>query len=416
MAAAGLLPFSPLPWRLPPLLLFTFSALASAALSSNYYGYQPAPSENGKHVMNLLAIGPRLGRQTPEARRLRRRLRSAPLTSSPTPPTTPSTPSPAPSVTAPSRPSPFARDMVIRLDNELMVGSFKTIDGRGAQVEVTGGPCITVQGADHVIIHGLSIHDCTPGKPGLVRSSPSHVGHRLGSDGDAISIFASSNVWIDHCRLSHCYDGLIDVTHGSTSVTISNSHFSNHDKVYIYICFYVYVLDHMHAYRLRVMLYSRQSIGDVMLLGHLDTFIADKGMKVTLVFNHFGEGLVQRMPRVRLGYAHVVNNRYEHWEMYAIGGSANPTILSQGNYFDPPSNPFLKQVTKRETDLAWQKWKWRSANDHFLDGAFFVQSGWGSVAPRYTPAQAFTAAQGSMVPFLTADAGPLNCTVPGRAC
>ncbi|MQL92142.1 hypothetical protein Taro_024747 [Colocasia esculenta] len=114
-----------------------------------------------------------------------------------------------------------------------MVDSFKTIDGRGAQVEITGGPCITVQGADHVIIHSLSIHDCTPGKPRLLRSSPSHVGHRLGSDGDAITIFASSNVWIIHCRLSHCYNGLIDVTHGSTSVTISNSHFSNHDKVLI---------------------------------------------------------------------------------------------------------------------------------------------------------------------------------------
>lgn len=37
--------------------------------------------------------------------------------------------------------------------------------------------------------------------------------------------------------------------------------------------------------------------------------------------------------RVRLGYAHVANNRYEKWLMYAIGGSANPTIFSEGNYF-----------------------------------------------------------------------------------
>jgi len=37
--------------------------------------------------------------------------------------------------------------------------------------------------------------------------------------------------------------------------------------------------------------------------------------------------------RVRFGYAHVANNRYDEWQMYAIGGSANPTIFSEGNYF-----------------------------------------------------------------------------------
>lgn len=132
----------------------------------------------------------------------------------------------------------FSANMMIRLREELIVNSFKTIDGRGAKVEIAYGPCITIQDAIHVIIHGISIHDCTPGKPGLVRSSPVHVGHRQGSDGDAISVFASSYVWIDHCKLSHCYDGLVDVTHASTAVTISNSYFINHDKV----CLYMYIL------------------------------------------------------------------------------------------------------------------------------------------------------------------------------
>lgn len=125
----------------------------------------------------------------------------------------------------------FTRDMVIRLKNELIMNSFKTIDGRGAKVEIAYGPCITIQNVDHVIIHGISIHDCKPGKSGLVRSSPSHVGHRQGSDGDAISIFASSHVWVDHCYLAQSADGLIDVIHASTAVTISNNYFSQHDKV-----------------------------------------------------------------------------------------------------------------------------------------------------------------------------------------
>ncbi|XP_059662359.1 putative pectate lyase 2 [Cornus florida] len=271
----------------------------------------------------------------------------------------------------------FENDMVLKLGNELMVNSFKTIDGRGVKVEIANGPCITLEGVSHVIIHGISIHDCKPGKAGLVRSSPEHVGHRLGADGDGISVFASSNIWIDHCFLARCTDGLIDIIHASTAITVSNNYFTQHDKV--------------------------------MLLGHQDGYTADKIMKVTVVFNRFGAGLVQRMPRVRYGYAHVANNRYDEWLMYAIGGSADPTILSEGNYFMASDNPDAKQVTKRESDEEWKDWKWRSSKDVFGNGAYFVQSGWGSCAPLYSKSQLFMVAQGSLVPTLTSDAGPLQC-------
>ncbi|XP_039037478.1 putative pectate lyase 2 [Hibiscus syriacus] len=213
-------------------------------------------------------------------------------------------------------------------------------------------------------------------------SSPSHVGMRGGSDGDAISVFASSNIWIDHCYLMRSRDGLIDVIHASTTVTISNNYFSQHDKM--------------------------------MLLGHRDTFTADKVMKVTIVFNRFGEGLIERMPRVRIGYAHVANSRYDEWKMYAIGGSANPTIFSEGNYFVAPDNPSNKQVTKREASN-WQNWRWQSSKDVFTNGAYFVSSGYGSCAPLYTWAQSFTTAPGYMVPVLTSNAGPLRCVV-GKPC
>ncbi|KAL5975419.1 hypothetical protein ACLOJK_019741 [Asimina triloba] len=277
----------------------------------------------------------------------------------------------------------FQRDMLITLKNELIMNSFKTIDGRGAKVLIANGPCITVQGVSNVIIHGLILHDCRPGAPGLVRSTPTHLGRRRGSDGDAISIFASSNIWVDHCSLSHSADGLIDVIHGSTAVTISNNYFFDHDKV--------------------------------MLLGHKDNYAPDKIMKVTVVLNHFGPGCVERMPRVRTGYAHVANNRYDDWKMYAIGGSSNPTILSEGNYFDASNNQASKQVTKREAGGGWKDWKWRSTNDVFVNGAFFVPSDRGSAAPAYTPAQSFTAAPGSMVLILTAAAGPLQCA-PKKQC
>ncbi|KAL0310736.1 UNVERIFIED_CONTAM: putative pectate lyase 16 [Sesamum angustifolium] len=277
----------------------------------------------------------------------------------------------------------FERDMSITLKNELMMNSYKTIDGRGARVEISNGPCITIEGVSHVIIHGISIHDCKPGKPGMVRSTPDHVGERLGSDGDAISVFAASNVWIDHCYLARCTDGLVDVIHASNLVTVSNNYFTQHDKV--------------------------------MLLGHRDGYTADRIMKVTVVFNHFGPGLVQRLPRVRYGYAHVANNRYDQWIMYAIGGSADPTILSEGNYFVASNDPYAKQVTKRETYDGWKSWKWRSTNDVFVNGAYFVPSGWGSCAPNYVTSQYFGAAPGSLVPALTSDAGPLLC-LPYQEC
>lgn len=82
----------------------------------------------------------------------------------------------------------------------------------------------------------------------------------------------------------------------------------------------------------------------VILLGASDSYADDQIMQATLAFNHFGKGLVQRMPRCRWGFVHVVNNDYTHWLMYAIGGSHNPTIISQGNRFIAPPNPNCKEV------------------------------------------------------------------------
>ncbi|KAH7290511.1 hypothetical protein KP509_30G051200 [Ceratopteris richardii] len=272
----------------------------------------------------------------------------------------------------------FERDMSITLENELIVNSFKTIDGRGARVEISNGPCITIQDTQHIIIHGLIIHHCTLGKSGLVMSSTEHVGERTGSDGDAIAIFGGSHIWIDHNYLAECADGLIDAIHTSTFITISNNFFTNHDKV--------------------------------MLLGHSDGYPEDKDMRVTVVYNHFGPGLVQRMPRCRYGRFHVVNNRYTKWEMYAIGASANPTILSQGNYFLASDDYRFKQVTKLEGARETASCDWRSQGDLFLNGAYFGEYGTSSYSPNYgaSDLESFDAYPAITVPMLTADAGPLN--------
>ncbi|KAL9262594.1 putative pectate lyase 15 [Drosera capensis] len=278
----------------------------------------------------------------------------------------------------------FKGDMLITLKQELIMNSFKTIDGRGASVHIAYGACITIQYITNVIIHGLNIHDCRPTGNAMVRSSPSHYGWRTMADGDAVSIFGASHVWVDHNSLANCADGLVDAVMASTAITISNNYFTHHNEV--------------------------------ILLGHSDSYTRDKLMQATIAYNHFGEGLIQRMPRCRHGYFHVVNNDYTHWEMYAIGGSAAPTINSQGNRFTAPYNPFAKEVTKRVDTGSWEwkGWNWRSEGDLLLNGAFFTPSGAGAWRS-YARASSLAAKPSSLVALLTSSAGSLSCR-PGRQC
>lgn len=125
----------------------------------------------------------------------------------------------------------FAHDMVIRLSEELIMTSNKTIDGRGARVHIANGAGFTLQFISNVIIHSLRIHDIKAGNGGLIRDSIDHYGYRTRSDGDGISIFGGTNIWIDHISMSNCEDGLIDVIQASTAITISNCHFTNHNEV-----------------------------------------------------------------------------------------------------------------------------------------------------------------------------------------
>ncbi|KAK9061291.1 hypothetical protein SSX86_018471 [Deinandra increscens subsp. villosa] len=268
----------------------------------------------------------------------------------------------------------FSSNMLINLKHELIVNSFKTIDGRGANVAVTGGGCITLQYVSNVIIHNIRVFDCKPSGNTNIRSSPTHVGWRGRSDGDGISISGSRNIWIDHCSLSHCTDGLIDAVLGSTAITISNSYFTRHNEV--------------------------------MLMGHDDGYMPDKGMQVTFAFNHFGKGLIQRMPRCRHGYFHVVNNDFTEWKMYAIGGSADPTINSQGNRYIAPPDANSKEVTKRvDTDEGnWSGWNWRTDGDIMVNGAFFVPSGDGMSAI-YAKASSYEPKSAALVTQLTKYAG-----------
>lgn len=149
--------------------------------------------------------------------------------------------------------------------------------------------------------------------------------------------------------------------------------------------------------------------------------------------------------RCRHGYFHVVNNDYTHWEMYAIGGSANPTINSQGNRFVAPddrsskevsvrfnylikftlstkfgeelitNNKLIWQVTKHEDapQSEWKNWNWRSEGDLMMNGAFFTPSGAGA-SSSYAKASSLGARPSSLVGAITMGAGTLNCRKGSR--
>ncbi|GAB4839959.1 hypothetical protein Ancab_020669 [Ancistrocladus abbreviatus] len=278
----------------------------------------------------------------------------------------------------------FARPMFIKLQQELIMNSNKTIDGRGTNIHIADGAGITIQFVENVIIHGIHIHDINPGDGGMIRDSVNHYGLRTRSDGDGVSIFGASRIWLDHLSLTRTSDGLIDIIQGSTAITISNCHMTDHN--------------------------------DVFLFGANDKYTEDKKMQITVAFNHFGKGLVQRMPRCRFGFFHVVNNDYTHWLLYAIGGSKNPTIISQGNRFIAPPDDRVKEVTKRvdANEAEWKSWTWRSENDLLKNGAFFIESGSPLTNNPYKDLM-IPPVHGTSVGELVRFAGPRHCD-PGLKC
>jgi pectate lyase len=109
----------------------------------------------------------------------------------------------------------------------------------------------------------------------------------LASTGDAIGIQAASKVWIDHCDLSSdmthdkdYYDGLCDITHGSTYVTVS----------------WTYLHDHWKS----------------MLIGHSDSNGSEDTALTVTVHHNYWKNLNSRGPSFRFGTGHVYNNYYEN--------------------------------------------------------------------------------------------------------
>ena len=76
---------------------------------------------------------------------------------------------------------------------------------------------LEVHGAHNVVIRNLKFRD-------LWEDDPTGKFDRFGWDYVRIANSGktrSHHVWVDHCDFEKCYDGLLDITHGSDLVTIS---------------------------------------------------------------------------------------------------------------------------------------------------------------------------------------------------
>lgn len=188
----------------------------------------------------------------------------------------------------------------MHLRSHLSVSSYKTIDGRGQRVKLTGKG-LRLKECEHVIICNLEFEG---GK---------------GPDVDAIQIKPKSkHIWIDRCSLRDYDDGLIDITRESTDITVSRCHFSSHDKT--------------------------------MLIGADPSHVGDRCIRVT-IHHCFFDGTRQRHPRVRYAKVHLYNNYTRNWGIYAICASVDSQIYSECNIYEAGHKKMaFKYLTEKASD------------------------------------------------------------------
>ena len=153
------------------------------------------------------------------------------------------------------------------VSTRVSVGSNKTIIGLPGAT-LNGG--FDIKNVSNVIIRNMKIQG-----PGAIDV-----------DGvDCITVDNSTNVWLDHLEILDGQDGNTDIVNGSNYVTVS------------WCKFYYTSASTNHQF--------------CNLIGNSDTKTTDRGkLKTTMIYNWWAEGVKERMPRVRYGQVHVVNNLF----------------------------------------------------------------------------------------------------------
>lgn len=183
----------------------------------------------------------------------------------------------------------FAVSGTIDPAKPLEVPADTTVDGRDAEILVTGGGLLLAQ--PNVIIENLSFAPRETGNP----NDPQ----------DAVLVRGATRVWIDHCSFTGGGDKMIGVPSG-TDISISWNHFHDHHQV--------------------------------VQLGTYETRDASKDIRATL-YDNFFERTGYRNPRIAYGLAHAFNNVLVGWTVHGMSAVADGQLLAEANVFQAGSDP-----------------------------------------------------------------------------
>jgi uncharacterized repeat protein (TIGR02543 family) len=132
---------------------------------------------------------------------------------------------------------------------------------------------------------------------------------------DCITVDGATNVWIDHCDIYDGQDGNLDIVNGANYVAVTWCKFS----------------------------YTAASSNHQFcnLIGNSDTKTSDRGkLRITMMYNWWTVGCKERMPRVRFGQVHVINNLFDSKQAsYCVRAGVEANILVESNYFDAVKIP-----------------------------------------------------------------------------
>jgi len=182
--------------------------------------------------------------------------------------------------------------------------SNKTIQGLDINSTIVG--CLDLSGANNIIIRNLRITH-----PGSIIDPESG---KYADGGDGISIWAATNVHINHCTIYDCGDGGCDITRGSDHITVS------------WCKFYYTAAAVTHRFP--------------MILGNTD----ESDYHVTLHHNWFAEGCDQRMPSGSYSRAHLYNNYFScSGNSYCTNVRTGGEFLVENNYYTSVKSPCYKQ-------------------------------------------------------------------------
>jgi pectate lyase len=194
---------------------------------------------------------------------------------------------------------------LISLSGQVDVGSNTTVLGVGSSSGFTGGG-LRLKKVSNVVIRNLNISKA-------VKT-------------DAITVQASTKVWIDHNSLSSdrdhgkdYYDGLVDITHGSDYVTVSWNVFKDHYK------------------------------GS--LVGHSDSNASEDTGHLHVTYHHnYFNNVNSRIPSLRFGTGHFYDN-YVVGADTAVHSRMGAQMLVQNNVFRNTAVAAVAVTTSRDSDV-----------------------------------------------------------------